>query len=308
LQSLNQGLQNVGGGMNFNDYVDKRYNVTELPLLAKTTQDSYQGMIENYLKPAFGTMCFREMTTFDLQVFFSGMVKRGVEHPTREKVRNALGSVLRSAKKYGLLDSNPLDEVILPPDKRGKKQKFVLTPEQFDQILSRIAEPYATMVYVALWTGLRVSELCGLKWRCVGTDSITIEERYCRGDWSVPKSEHSAATIDVLPQVIERINSLKDMTVRVRRGTGAQHYKVVKKDGLDDLVFQSVRKGVEMNDHNILSRHIKPTARAIGLEKTNWHSLRRSFITWAIEAGADPKVVQVMARHSRVGTTLDIYA
>jgi hypothetical protein len=43
-------------------------------------------------------MCFREMTTFDLQVFFSGMVKRGVEHPTREKVRNALGSVLRSAK------------------------------------------------------------------------------------------------------------------------------------------------------------------------------------------------------------------
>jgi integrase len=308
LLSINQGLQNVGGGMNFTEYIDKHYTVSSLPLLSKPTQNCYQSMIKNHLKPAFGKLCFREITTFDLQVFFSGMVEKGIEHPTRVKVHTAFNNVLQSAKRYGLIDSNPLKEVTLPPDKRGKKAKFVVTPEQFEKLISQIVEPYATMVYVAVWTGLRVSELCGLKWRCIGTDSISIEERFHRGDWSVPKSEHSAAKMDVLPHVIERINNLKMMTVRVKRGTGAQYYRVVKKSGADDLVFQSVRKGVEMNDHNILSRHIKPAGRAIGLEKVNWHCLRRSFITWAIDAGADPKVVQSMARHSRVGTTLDIYA
>ena len=47
------------------------------------------------------------------------------------------------------------------------------------------------MVYVAIYTGLRVSELAALKWNDVGFDSITIDERFCRGDWSEPKSDVS---------------------------------------------------------------------------------------------------------------------
>ena len=53
------------------------------------------------------------------------------------------------------------------------------------------------MVYVAVYTGLRVSELIGLRWRNVHEDSITIDERYCRGDWGAPKSEASNATVPV---------------------------------------------------------------------------------------------------------------
>ena len=53
------------------------------------------------------------------------------------------------------------------------------------------------MVYVAVYTGLRVSELVGLKWGDVQGLSITIDERYCRGDWGAPKSEASNATIPV---------------------------------------------------------------------------------------------------------------
>jgi integrase len=308
LQSINQGLQNVGGGMQFSDYVDKHYNITESPLLASTTRDSYERAIDNHLKPVFGSMCFREITTMELQVFFSGMAAKSIEHPTRVKVRDALSSVLRSARRFGLVEGNPLENVTLPPDKRGKRKKFVITPEEFVQILAGIREPYATMVFVAVWTGLRVSELIGLKWRCIGEDSIAIEERYCRGDWSHTKSVHSAATIGVPPEVIQRINRLKDMTVTYRAGRATRKVKAVRADGPDDLIFQSVYAGAEMDDHNILGRHIKPAARAVGLGKVNWHCLRRSFLTWLVEAGADPKTVQALARHSRVGTTMDIYA
>jgi len=44
------------------------------------------------------------------------------------------------------------------------------------------------MVYVAIYTGLRLSELFALRWRCIGTDTITIEERNCRGDLGTPKT------------------------------------------------------------------------------------------------------------------------
>jgi hypothetical protein len=84
-----------------------------------------------------------------------------------------------------------------------------VTPEQFEQLLDLIPEPYASMVFVAVWTGLCVGELIGLKWDDVGTDSLTVDERCCRGDWEAPKSEASNATIGVESCVIDRINRLK---------------------------------------------------------------------------------------------------
>ena len=66
------------------------------------------------------------------------------------------------------------------------------------------------MVYVAVYTGLRVTELIGLKWNDVSVAeqidgegmkhlryTISIDERFCRGDWGAPKSESSNATIGV---------------------------------------------------------------------------------------------------------------
>jgi integrase len=81
----------------------------------------------------------------------------------------------------------------------------------------------------------------------------------------------------------------------------------VKADGLDELVFQSVKDGKPMSDGNILKRHIKPAARCLGLRVT-WRSLRTSCATWMVQAGAEPKSVQGQMRHSRISTTMDIYA
>jgi integrase len=44
-------------------------------------------------------------------------------------------------------------------------------------LLELITEPYASMVFVAVWTGLRVSELIRLKYEDVGADSLTIDEQ-----------------------------------------------------------------------------------------------------------------------------------
>src|SRR5215469_8710136 len=69
----------------------------------------------------------------------------------------------------------------------------------------------------------------------------------------------------------------------------------------------SVKDGKPIRDNNILTRFIKPAARAIGLPWVNWRSLRTSHATWLKMAGADVKDAQAQMRHSRASTTLDIY-
>ena len=72
-------------------------------------------------------------------------------------------------------------------------------------------------------------------------------------------------------------------------------------------MFQSVKTGTPMRDNNILSRHIKPAARKLGLDFVNWRCLRTSHATWLKMVGADVKDAQAQMRHSRASTTLDIY-
>jgi integrase len=109
--------------------------------------------------------------------------------------------------------------------------------------------------------------------------------------------------------VIERLHRLKLLTVTVNNGGhGAKRtFPLVKKDGPDELVFQSVRHGKPMRDNNILTHHLKPAARALGMGFANWRCLRTSHATWLKLAGADVKDAQAQLRHSRASTTLDIY-
>ena len=308
LRPLNQGLESIGSATNFRHYVETTFLPVVMPLMAKSTQYRSRGVLDNYLCPTFGKLCLRDLTSLTIQRYFSEMASSKLAHESRDKIRDVLSSVLRSAVDYGLLVRNPVENVRMPAERRGRRRtKPYLTPAQFDQLIARIPEPYATMIYVAIFTGLRVSELAGLRWNDVHEESITVDERYCRGDWGAPKSESSNATIGVNRCVVERIHRLKLLTVEVKAGRATRRYRVVKSDGADDLVFQSVQKGLPLRDNNILSRFIKPAARAIGLPWVNWRSLRTSHATWLKMVGADVKDAQAQMRHSRASTTLDIY-
>jgi len=142
------------------------------------------------------------------------------------------------------------------------------------------------MVYVAVYTGLRVSELIGLRWGDIHEHAVTIDEQYCRGDWGEPKSDASNTTIPVNTKVIERIQRLRTLTVEVKAGRATRRFRAVKADGVDDLVFQSVKSGRPMRDNNILVRHIKPAARQVGIPWVNWQVLRRTHASLPHYAGS----------------------
>jgi integrase len=75
----------------------------------------------------------------------------------------------------------------------------------------------------------------------------------------------------------------------------------------EDISYEGSKRIARANDGNIVKRYIKPAARRLGL-KVNWRSLRPSCATWMAQAGANPKDVQRQMRHSRISTTMDIYA
>jgi integrase len=307
LRPLNQGLISIGSGTKFEEFVESVYKPTVLPTLAKTTQDRYVSVLKNYLVPAFGESCLRDVTPLVVQRYLSKMAGSSLSHESRDKIRDVLSSALGSAVQFGLLVKNPVAGLRLPPPKKGRRSKPYITPQQFQAFMALISEPYATMVFVAVYTGFRVSEVAALRWRNVHDDSITIDERYARGDWGAPKSNASNATVAVNRAVIERIHRLKTLTVSVPAGNAKRKVRVVKSDGPDDLVFQSLFKGAPMRDNNVLVRHIKPAAKTLGIGWVNWQVLRRSFATWLKIAGADIKDAQALMRHSRASTTLDIY-
>jgi integrase len=310
LRPINQGLETIGSATNFQYFVENTYQVDVLPLMAKSTQDRYRGIINRYLFPAFGGLCLRDLSFDSLQHFFTQLNPAVLCYESRDKIRDVLSSILQAALQRGLVVKNPCDGVRLQRERRGRRRnKPYVTPEQFEALVSRIAEPYASMVFVAIYTGLRASELIGLKWNDVHQDSITIDERCCRGDWDAPKSEASNATIAVNECVVRRLEQLKTLSVKVKWGGhgASKMIRVVRSSGPEDLVFQSLKKGTTMRDNNILSRHIKPAARAIGLGFVNWRCLRTSHATWLKLAGADVKDAQAQMRHARPGITLEIY-
>ena len=307
LRPMNQGLMTAGSATRLTEFVNNIYIPNKLSLLRKPTRDRYLPIIDNVLLPQFGSKMLSELNYVTLQTFCASL-DVNLSYESRDKIRDVLASIVQHAIKSKYLTENPMVGIELVHDKTTR-EKPTITPEEFGRLVDATPEPYATMLYVAGWTGLRVSELLALKWRSVHSDSITIKERFCRGDWDVPKTKASAATIGVIPEVIDRLHRLKTLTVTGRHGgQGAvREYKVVKSSAEDDLVFQGLRSGGAMSDKNVLSRFIRPVAKRLGIT-VNWQILRRSHATWFVQAGADPKSVQRQMRHTRISTTMDIYA
>jgi integrase len=317
---LNHGSVAPGAAVTFKDYVSHVYRPNKLLLLEGSSRERYESVLRTYLINAFGEKMLRELTPDTVQTLFTRLavqpqsftvgkktVSRILSLQSRRKVWTVFSSIMAEAKKGGHLMFNPAEGIDLGRDVRGRHGQPFITPKQFESLLAIMPEPYATMVYVSVFTGLRVSELAALKWRNLDGRLLTIEQKYSRGHWGAPKSDASNTTIVVAKSVIDRIFALKGITVSVRAGSGTRIYKVVKADGPDDLVFQGVRTGGPLNDGNVLRRFIKPAGEKLGIAIVNWQALRRSTATWHKRAGTHVKDAQALMRHEHESTMLKHY-
>jgi len=91
----------------FSHYVETTYIPIALRKMAKSTQDRYKGVITNYLEPAVGKLCLRDLTPATVDRFFAGLADEDLSQESLDKIRDVLASVIKRAIRHGLLAKTP---------------------------------------------------------------------------------------------------------------------------------------------------------------------------------------------------------
>ena len=172
----------------------------------------------------------------------------------------------------------------------------VLEVSEFQALLQYLPLRERTLVILDATTGLRRSELIGLKWSDVDFEKlqISITRSVVAQVVGNCKTEASRKPVPLEPSVAEDLWLWKQSTP-FNKPT--------------DWVFASLRKkGTQPRLDTVLKRYLQPAAKRAGIAKrVGWHTFRHTFSTLLRANGEDIKVVQEMLRHANSKITMDIY-
>ena len=156
---------------------------------------------------------------------------------------------------------------------------------------------------LAIHTGLRRSEILGLKWTDVdlGTGTLSVHRSLERdGTFNPPKRNKSRRTVKLTGQALETLKShrARQNEERLRLGSLWED---------QDLLFPN-RVGKPMNADNLYHREFKPLLKKAGLSGFTFHSLRHTCATLLCSKNVNPKIVQEMMGHATIAQTMDTYS
>jgi integrase len=255
--------------------------------------------IRDWIAPHLGAVRLQSVTGQQLQKLYTDLLTKPGEKGkplSTSSVASIHGSLLapafKAARRAKLIKVNPMEEVT--PPRRGEANPKALDAAGVERLLSTATGgPLEVVLIVALGTGLRRAELCGLRWRDVDFDAATIAVEgavvriWRKGDASkhirkAPKTRAGRRTVDVPPEVLDVLRPL--------RGIG------------DAPVFPNWSPGA-------LSAAFKRLASAAGLPDAVLHGTRHTHITHLLrEVGKEgAKSVSQRIGHANVRTTLEIY-
>ncbi|ARM14192.1 MULTISPECIES: tyrosine-type recombinase/integrase [Rhizobium] len=308
--------------------------------LERATIEDYERHLRLHINPFIGAVKLPALTIAKVRKFEDDLRDGGRSPAMIKKVLVSLGTLVADAAEQGLVARNVVRE---RKKRRGssdsrqeKRQKGKLkigvdipSREDIKALLGILKGRWRPMILMAIFCGLRASELRGLRWSDVDLDKreIHIRQRADRfNDIGRPKSETSERTVPAPPMVI---NALKEWKLTCpKRNTG-------KKDETGepimvlDLVFPNGTGRVEQLN-NILRRGLHPSWVAAGIavdsgevdkkgnpilepKYTGMHALRHFFASWCINRkedgglGLTPKMVQERMGHSTIAMTMDTY-
>ena len=233
------------------------------------------------------------------------MLERGLSHTTVLHVHRVLKKMLNCAVQWGVIIRNPADGAT--PPKRGKKQMHMWDRQTIHRFLDESqGTRFAPVFDFAISTGMRRSEICGLKWDAVdlvnGRLEVKATLQRLRGHGLVtgtPKTERSCRNIALAPETVELLQVVQGSQPLAKIEAGPlwqrQGYVFTHANGtplIPDQVTQEFTAVIKRFD----------------LPHLTFHGLRHAFATMALQAGINPKVVSEALGHSSITITLDLYS
>lgn len=270
--------------------------------LRPTTVALYLRELDHILE-RFGSTQLRHLKPLDIQAWLAQLLSGGMAASSVHRKYRVLRRLLQVAVAKGLLVRNPCDGVE-PPRVETNEMRF-LTPEEVVALANSIDAWFRPMVYTAVETGMRWSELVGL--RRSGVDllrrNIAVTEQLVfiggsvaeerKGRWvrQRPKTRAGVRSISISAFLARQLE--EQMTTRSQPGP-------------DGLVFVNMRGGA-IGGSIFNKRHWQPARAAAGLDRLRFHDLRHTAVALAVAQGAHPKAIQRRMGHSTINMTLDRY-
>ncbi len=287
--------------------------------LRHTSKRDYEGRLNNHLVPVFRGMKINTISVERVEQFRAdllakiqsehrikceknnrtGCPHRDVGVRTVNKVLTLLGSMFRYAIKHRWASFNPASHVAkLKKERRNTyavTEDQILRPDEIKVLLSKYEpddERWRMMVKTAILTGLRESELFGLRWGDIDwlSSQFHVRQQCVAGRFSEPKTKNGIRRVDI-PAVL--ISELKVWKLRCPNG----EY---------DLVFPNGAGNPEGHG-NLLRRGFKPFLRKAGLREIRFHDLRHTYASMLFESGANIKYVSEVLGHANPTITLNVY-
>lgn len=296
--------------------------------LERGTLLQYRQHLDLHIAPFIGRVKLSQLNAPEVRRFEDRLRQEGRSPSMVKKVRATLGTILADAGEQGLTGRNAVRDLRSRRKKGGEKQAekrrkanlkagvdFPL-PNEVTAILGHAKGRWRPLLATAIFTGLRASELRGLRWEDVDFDTrkIHVRQRADRyNEFGPPKSEAGERDVDAGPMVL---NTLREWRLQCPR-----------RDGKLDLVFPNGQGKVE-SLANISKRGLAATQVAAGVtvEKLGkdgkpvvkakypgMHKLRHFFASWCLNTpergglGMTPQEVQAQLGHSSIVLTMDVY-
>jgi integrase len=275
--------------------------------VSKRTFIDYKTIISNHLIPYLGNLKLKRLEERHIIKYQNdklengrldgkgGLSKRSVQYHHR-----VLSQALKHAvSPYKFIQKNPCRGVKAPYPKQPEIHP--LSQQEANQLLDKFENEFSfyTIIYVALYTGLRRGELLALRWKDLDLDNnrlfIRRSVNEIRGEGLIykdPKTEDSKRTVDFD----------EDVTALLKRYLKKQ-FRYYNKE---EIVF--LHEDGRKIRPDLLTKKFKRKIREMGKPKTRFHDLRHTHATWLLKLGENPKVVQERLGHHDVTITLKIYS
>lgn len=265
----------------------------------KSTISAYSLLIENHILPTFGEC--ESVYEAEVQEYVFIKLSEGLSQKSIKDILIVLKMILKFGVKNKFTEYTPID--IKFPTQRERQEIEVLSRTNHKKIIDHIQNHFTFRnlgIYICLSAGMRIGEVCALKWSDIDTDNgvinirqtiqriYLIDENQRRTELvlDTPKTKNSIRDIPMTKEMLRLLKPLK---------------KIVNNDF---FVLTNEAKPTEPRTYR---NYYKQLMRDLGMPDLKFHGLRHSFATRCIESNCDYKTVSVLLGHSNISTTLNLY-